>query len=136
MSALPIAVQRLLYAAVAGVAGGAAGSTVAACADDTNVTPIVTDAGADAATDAAHEASSANASDGAAPGLASIKHFVVIYMESHSFDNLYGSFPGADGIAALDAGAPNVAQIDESGARYATLPPPPLGRVPDARFPA
>lgn len=133
MSALPIAIQRLLYAAVA---VAAAGSTVAACADDTNVTPIVTDAGAEAATDAAHEASSADASDGAAPGLASIKHFVVIYMENHSFDNLYGSFPGADGIAALDASGPNVAQIDESGARYATLPPPPLGGVPDARFPA
>ena len=29
-----------------------------------------------------------------------IDHFVVIYLENHSFDNLYGTFPGANGLTA------------------------------------
>jgi phospholipase C len=32
-------------------------------------------------------------------GLDKIQHIVVIYAENRSFDNLYGLFPGADGIA-------------------------------------
>ena len=32
-----------------------------------------------------------------------IQHLVVIYAENHSFDNLYGLFPGADGIANASA---------------------------------
>jgi phospholipase C len=27
-----------------------------------------------------------------------IKHVVVIYLENHSFDNLYGQFAGANGL--------------------------------------
>lgn len=66
-----------------------------------------------------------------------INHIVVIYLENHSFDNLYGGFPGANGL--LNAGAA-ATQVDMSGAPYATLPQPtntsvkPLG--PDARVPA
>lgn len=56
--------------------------------------------------------------------LASINHFVVIYMENHSFDNLYGEFPGVDG---LDAGAAPPPQIAGDGGPYATLPIPPMG---------
>ena len=40
------------------------------------------------------------------PGLATlakINHIVVIYEENHSFDNLYGLFPGANGIAQAQA---------------------------------
>jgi acid phosphatase len=33
------------------------------------------------------------------PRLARIGHVVVIYAENHSFDNMYGLFPGANGIA-------------------------------------
>ena len=33
-----------------------------------------------------------------------IKHFVVIYLEDHSFDNMYGTFPGANGLANADPG--------------------------------
>ncbi len=71
-------------------------------------------------------------------GLAKIQHIVVIYLENHSFDNLYGLFPGADGIA----GAPpeTTRQIDLQGRPYEKLPPamdtrnkPP---TPDPRFPA
>ncbi|TMH14896.1 MAG: acid phosphatase, partial [Betaproteobacteria bacterium] len=32
-------------------------------------------------------------------GLARIDHIVVVYAENRSFDNLYGMFPGANGIA-------------------------------------
>ena len=35
-----------------------------------------------------------------------IDHIVVIYLENRSFDNLFGLFPGADGIAqAIESGA-------------------------------
>src|SRR6476469_5623735 len=66
-----------------------------------------------------------------------INHVVVIYLENHSFDNLYGLFPGANGIAKAGAKA---TQVDKGGAAYATLPQPnntnlkPAG--PDSRFPA
>jgi phospholipase C len=53
------------------------------------------------------------------PGLERLRHIVVIYLENHSFDNLYGEFPGANGLAAA-AAAP--AQVDGSGTAYATLP--------------
>src|SRR5690242_7087601 len=52
-------------------------------------------------------------------GLRRLDHIVVIYLENHSFDNLYGEFPGADGLAAA-AGAP--LQIDATGGPFATLP--------------
>ena len=32
-------------------------------------------------------------------GLRKIHHFVVIYQENHSFDNLYGGWEGVDGVA-------------------------------------
>ena len=35
----------------------------------------------------------------AAARMARVKNVVVIYAENHSFDNLYGLFPGANGIA-------------------------------------
>ena len=36
-------------------------------------------------------------------GLERIDHIVVIYAENRSFDHLYGSFPGAEGIADATA---------------------------------
>jgi phospholipase C len=52
-------------------------------------------------------------------GFDRLKHLVVIYLENHSFDNLYGSYPGAEG---LPASAPP-AQIDlTTGAPFDTLP--------------
>lgn len=60
----------------------------------------------------------------AAPkGIEKVKHVVVIYMENHSFDNLYGQFPGAEGIA--QASKENVTQLDQAGKVYDTLPPIP-----------
>ena len=60
-------------------------------------------------------------------GLDRVKHFVVIYLENHSFDNLYGQFPGADGLAhaaaTCDAGrAPAMP--------YTTLPTPTGAPIP------
>lgn len=49
-----------------------------------------------------------------------IKHVVVIYMENHSFDNLYGQFEGADGLA--DAKQENITQVDKDGKTYEYLP--------------
>ena len=60
--------------------------------------------------------------------LTAINHIIVIYLENRSFDNLYGEFPGADGIAGL---APErYRQVDESGKPFDHLP-----QVGDARIP-
>ena len=40
-----------------------------------------------------------------APGIHLIKHVVIIMQENHSFDNYFGTYPGADGIPGL-AGHP------------------------------
>src|SRR5262245_8431183 len=42
-----------------------------------------------------------------------IKKFVVIYQENHSFDNLYGTFPGANGLNKADPA--HTVQVDLSG---------------------
>jgi phospholipase C len=60
-----------------------------------------------------------------ATGLNKLNHIVVIYLENHSFDNLYGQFAGANGIAnaTSDAGtAHTYIQVDQTGAPYASLP--------------
>ncbi|HLR37639.1 MAG TPA: alkaline phosphatase family protein [Chitinophagaceae bacterium] len=49
-----------------------------------------------------------------------IKNVVVIYMENHSFDNLYGQFPGANGLDS--ANKENVIQVNEKGEVYEYLP--------------
>ncbi len=52
-----------------------------------------------------------------------ISHIFVLYMENRSFDNIFGEFPGADGVANAIA-RERVLQRDASGAPYRTLPPP------------
>jgi phospholipase C len=64
--------------------------------------------------------------------LAQVKHIVVFYLENHSFDNLFGTFPGADGIADLGEKA---VQVDVLGKPYDILPRVIDGKNPDARFP-
>ena len=70
-----------------------------------------------------------------------IDHIIVIYQENHTFDNLYGNFPGANGLNASDG---RVKQVNKEGEPYKTLPQPlndgspgvssrPPG--PDQRFP-
>ena len=72
------------------------------------------------------------------PGLDKIKHIIVIYLENRSFDNLYGLFPGANGIDK--ASATSTTQVDRDGKPYETLPPVLNTNLKptavDARFPA
>ena len=55
------------------------------------------------------------------PDLSKISNIVVIYAENRSFDNLYGGFPGANGLG--NASASSMAQIDRDGTRMRELPP-------------
>ena len=57
----------------------------------------------------------------AQPSSAPINHIVVIYQENHTFDNLYGKFPGTNN---LDQAGAQVPQVDKSGVSYQTLPQP------------
>ena len=60
-----------------------------------------------------------------------IDHIVVLFLENRSFDHLFGTYPGAEGLAAYHG-----KQTGANGATYATLPLP-LGHdgKPDPRFP-
>lgn len=68
-----------------------------------------------------------------------IDHLVVIFVENHTFDNLYGLFPGANSLTRAGAAVP---QVDRLGRPYSILPPvvntePPGGGGPeiDPHFP-
>ncbi len=59
--------------------------------------------------------------EAAANALPSIDHIVVVYQENWTFDGLYGSFPGANGIA--NASTASTTQIDRlSGNPVSALP--------------
>jgi acid phosphatase len=66
-------------------------------------------------------------------GLAGVEHILVIYAENRSFDNLYGLFPGANGIA--NATPSQFTQVDRDGKALATLPPIWIGKVASPDFP-
>jgi phospholipase C len=71
--------------------------------------------------------------DAAPPAVgAPIDHIVVLFLENRSFDHLFGTYPGADGLAGYRG-----KQTDRNGTAYTTLPQP-LGKdgKPDPRFPA
>jgi phospholipase C len=53
--------------------------------------------------------------------LGRVQHIVVIYGENRSFDNLYGLFPGANGVANATADAST--QVDRDGSPLKVLPP-------------
>ena len=71
---------------------------VASCSKDSSSTPTSTAATAD---------------------ITKVGHVVVIYLENHSFDNLYGEYAGAEGLAGAATAAK---QISATGAAYASLP--------------
>jgi len=52
-------------------------------------------------------------------GLERVGHIIVIFLENRSFDNLYGLFPGADGIS--NAG-PTAIQVADNGSQFNVLP--------------
>lgn len=77
----------------------------------------------------------------AKPTLNDIEHIIVIYAENRSFDNLYGLFPGANGIK--QATKEQYTQVDHDGKPFKELPPvwasqvdkPPLTeRLPNKPF--
>src|SRR5215469_11333496 len=55
------------------------------------------------------------------PALAKIETVVVIYAENRSFDNLYGHFPGANGLQNVTPDM--VRQLDRDGTPLKELPP-------------
>ncbi len=57
--------------------------------------------------------------DGSQPSLSSIGHVVVIYAENRGFDNIYGKFPGANGLPATGT---YITQLDRDGSALAKLP--------------
>ncbi|MBI3826327.1 MAG: alkaline phosphatase family protein [Candidatus Rokubacteria bacterium] len=63
---------------------------------------------------------------------APIDHIVVLFLENRSFDHLFGTYPGAEGLDNYHG-----RQTDRNGVAYPLLPRP-LGRdgKPDPRFPA
>ncbi|HEU5047845.1 MAG TPA: alkaline phosphatase family protein [Rickettsiales bacterium] len=61
-----------------------------------------------------------------------VKHIIVIYLENHSFDNLFGTFPGADGI---EQAGDKALQTDADGKPYVVLPHVMNGKEVDKRFP-
>jgi len=67
------------------------------------------------------------------PSAQRVKHLVVIYAENHSFDNLYGLFPGADGV--MQATAAQRTQLDHDGQPLPELVVFGSDGKPDARFP-
>src|ERR1700737_4719247 len=58
---------------------------------------------------------------GASSEIKNIETVVVIYAENRSFDNLYGHFPGANGLANVTAA--NATQRDRDGSVLKELPP-------------
>jgi phospholipase C len=62
-----------------------------------------------------------------------IQNIVVIYAENHSFDNMYGMFPGANGVA--NATAEQKTQLDHDGRPLPHLPAVFDGGKVDPRYP-
>src|SRR3954469_1349768 len=54
-----------------------------------------------------------------AKALDKIRHFVVVYQENHSFDNLWGGWPGVENLG--DADAAHATQVDQAGQPYQCL---------------
>jgi len=57
-----------------------------------------------------------------------VQNIVVIYAENRSFDNLYGNFPGANGLSTVvDSSGKTtsayIPQVDRDGSALSTLPP-------------
>jgi acid phosphatase len=59
------------------------------------------------------------ADDSGASRLARINHVVVIYEENHSFDNLYGSWEGVNGL--LNVSPDRATQMNQSGSPFSCL---------------
>ncbi len=49
-----------------------------------------------------------------------VRHVFVIYQENHSFDNYFGTFPGAENLASADAQSHGFRQYDPLGKTFVT----------------
>lgn len=121
----------LLTGAGVAACGGSVGSTAApdaatsasAALPSSAASTTVPASDSSPASDATPASGAAPASDAAsgAVSLDSIKNIVVIYAENRSFDNLYGHFPGANGLDGLTAA--QTTQVDRNGQALSILPP-------------
>jgi phospholipase C len=75
----------------------------------------------------------APAAGGADAAVQRVGHVVVVFAENHSFDNLYGLFPGADGVA--NATPAQYTQLDHDGTPLRELITFGPDGKPDPRFP-
>jgi acid phosphatase len=66
-----------------------------------------------------------NSSADNSAALQRIQRFIIIVMENHSFDSLYGQFPGADGLLNAECEFSAPPQVDPYGETYVQLPKPP-----------
>jgi|SRR5579863_1229793 len=64
--------------------------------------------------------SASRATDPAAALRSRIKHVFIIYQENHSFDNYFGTFPGADNLATAQAQSHGFRQYDPIGGAWVT----------------
>jgi phospholipase C len=104
------------------------GFSLANCEDDTSTMPV-------AAPCVPEDRPPGPGGGGAPTGtFAKINHFVVLFLENHSYDNLYGEFDGGEGIKNA-----KVPQQDMDAGVYSYLPQPMntdvTPAVPDDRFP-
>jgi len=49
-----------------------------------------------------------------------IRHVFVIYQENHSFDEYFGTYPGADNLASVQASSHGFRQYDPIGKQWVT----------------
>ena len=49
-----------------------------------------------------------------------VRHVFIIYQENHSFDEYFGTFPGAEGLASADARTHGFRQFDPIGKQWVT----------------
>ncbi len=105
--------------------------SLANCDDDTAVNPVVPPCVLEPA------AAPPPKSTGPTGTFDKLNHIVVLYLENHSYDNLYGEFDGGAGLSAATA---TMQQVDPDGGVYPMLPRPMDSSqsppVADSRFPA
>jgi phospholipase C len=126
-----IAIRQIRRVSAAAMAAATVWAGVASAADTE-----LTTAASPAAETSARQTAPKHAHTGASSPTAALQrvgHLVVIYAENHSFDNLYGLFPGADGIA--NATAQQRTQLDHDGKPLHELIVFGAGGKPDPQFP-
>jgi phospholipase C len=124
--------QRLLFASFGGALTLAIVLSLTHCDDDTTQTPLVSPCEIEDAVEQATPPSQARKSN----AFDKLNHIVVLFLENHSYDNLYAEFDGGEGLEEARKAHP---QTDLDGGVYSNLPQPMntdvTPPVPDDRFP-